>query len=110
MAFFDTREFIRFSADKLAKNNLADTPQLTVDVYCLQPGQQQKPHAHVGQAKFYYVIDGQGSFMLGGQARRLGAGGLAFAAAGEEHGVRNDSTANLVLLVAIAPSPNLTGV
>jgi len=36
----------RFDAAKMQKLNLFETPRFFCDVYCLLPGQGQKPHAH----------------------------------------------------------------
>jgi quercetin dioxygenase-like cupin family protein len=106
MSFLDTRALRRFAADKLQKLNLLETPQMFADVYCLEPGQAQKPHGHAGATKFYFVLEGEGKFRVGAQARTLGPGEMAWAAAGEAHGVENTSAARLVLLVAMAPNPN----
>ena len=38
--------FRRFAADKMQKVNMFETPQMFCDVYCLEPGQAQKAHAH----------------------------------------------------------------
>ena len=108
MPFFDTSDHVAFDEAKLRKHNLFDEAQLTGDVYCLCPGQAQKPHRHDGQAKFYFVISGRGRFTLADESRDLGPGGLACAPEGVEHGVVNPGPENLVLLVAIAPSPNKT--
>lgn len=108
MAFLDTTTRQHFSADKLAKTNLFETPQMFCDVYGLEPGQSQKPHAHAGATKFYYVVEGRGTFTLGAERRELGPGALAWAGPGEAHGVENSSDARLVLLVAMAPNPNVT--
>ena len=59
-----------------------------------------------GAAKFYYVVEGRVPAQVGGEQRTLEPGHLAFARPGEDHGVRNDSDARAVLLVAIAPNPN----
>ena len=106
MTFLDTNDMRRFGSEKLQKLNLFETEQMFCDVYCLEPGQAQKPHGHAGATKFYYVIEGRGRFQLGDEERELGAGGLAWAAPGETHGVLNDSPERLVLLVAMAPNPN----
>lgn len=107
MGFLDTSRQRAFQADKLAKHNLFETAQMFCDVYCLEPGQAQKPHAHAGATKFYFVVEGRGTFTLGDQRRELGPGGLAWSAPGESHGVENASGERLVLLVAMAPNPNL---
>lgn len=106
MGFLDANQAARFSADKLAKTNLFETAQMFCDVYALEPGQAQKPHAHASATKFYFVLEGRGVFQIGAQQRELGAGELAWSAPGEEHGVENRSDQRLLLLVAMAPNPN----
>ena len=71
MGFLDTADFRRFAADKMQKVNLFETPQMFCDVYCLEPGQAQKVHTHAGATKFYYVIEGEGSFKFERTASRL---------------------------------------
>jgi quercetin dioxygenase-like cupin family protein len=105
--FLDTQAARRFAAQKLQKLNLFETAQMFCDVYCLEPGQEQAPHAHPGATKFYYVVEGAGTFRLGDETRALGPGGLAWAGPGESHGVTNASSERLVLLVAMAPNPNV---
>ena len=106
MPFVDSRTARRFAPEKLQKLNLFATPQMFCDVYCLEPGQEQRAHRHAGASKFYYVLEGRGSFAIGGETRELGPGGLAWAGPDEEHGVVNRSDARLVLLVAMAPNPS----
>lgn len=108
MPFVDTTLVRGFAAEKLAKHNLFETPQMFCDVYCLEPGQAQQPHGHPGATKFYFVLEGRARFRTGAEERELGPGGLAFAAAGEEHGVVNHTRERTVLLVAMAPNPNST--
>ena len=107
MSFVDANAVRRFAAEKMQKVNLFETGQMFCDVYCLEPGQQQKPHAHAGATKFYYVLEGSGEIQIGDQTRTLTRGELAYAGPAEVHGVANTSTERLVLLVAMAPNPNL---
>ena len=44
------RDHVTMQADKMAKVLLASTPRVLVDLYCLAPGQAQKPHAHADHA------------------------------------------------------------
>jgi quercetin dioxygenase-like cupin family protein len=106
MPFLDTRSLRAFGADKLAKHNLFETAQMFCDVYCLEPGQAQKVHAHAEATKFYFVLEGAARFTCGESVRSLGVGELAWSPPGEAHGVENDSGARAVLLVAMAPNPN----
>lgn len=102
----DVRDSVSFSTEKLKKNSLFDSPHLFYDTYCLLPGQSQKVHTHVSSDKVYHVLEGTGRFTVGGEERDLGVGHAVIARAGEEHGVRNDTQGNLVLLVTMAPRPD----
>jgi mannose-6-phosphate isomerase-like protein (cupin superfamily) len=96
----------RFSAEKMQKVNLFETERMFADIYCLEPGQEQKRHVHAGADKVYFVLEGTGRFHIGGDERELGPDQIILAPAGEEHDVRNESQARLVLLVFMAPNPN----
>jgi len=96
----------RFSVDKMQKVNLFDTKNMFCDVYCLNPGQQQKVHAHANEDKIYYVLEGTGRFILGEQEKTMIAGEIMLAASGQDHGVVNDSDDKLSVLVFMAPNPN----
>ncbi len=96
----------RFSAEKMQKLNLFETANFFTDIYCLEPGQEQKIHAHQGADKIYVVLEGTGRFHLGGEEADCSENEVVFAPAEVEHGVRNASPARLVLLVTMAPNPN----
>lgn len=96
----------RFSADKMVKVNLFDSPNMFADVYCLEPGQSQKPHSHAGADKLYYVLEGRGVFQVGAEKAEWGPGTLVPAPSGEEHGVENPGPGRLTLLVVMSPNPN----
>ena len=95
----------KYQADKMAKIALASTPRAQLDLYCLEPGQNQKVHAHDGQDKIYVVLEGRGRFALDGEDHVLEVGEVLVAAAGSQHGVVNDSGRRLLLLVFMAPPP-----
>jgi mannose-6-phosphate isomerase-like protein (cupin superfamily) len=95
----------RFSPEKLAKVALFASERFFLDLYCLEPGQAQKTHAHAGSDKVYLVVEGSGTFEIGDQKRRLGAGEGTFAPAGVPHGVTNDSGERLVVLTWMSPPP-----
>lgn len=99
----DIRDQISFSAEKMRKISLVDSPRGMVDLYCARPGQGQRPHVHAGEDKVYYVVEGHAEFQIGGETRLIGAGGMAVAPAGVEHGMTNPGPGSLVVLVTIAP-------
>jgi mannose-6-phosphate isomerase-like protein (cupin superfamily) len=96
----------RFSNEKMQKVNLFETERMFADIYCLEPGQEQKPHSHNGADKVYVVLQGSGRFRIGEQEQDVTIEQAVLAPAGVEHGVRNTSSARLVLLVFMAPNPN----
>ena len=106
MEIKNTQSERRFSSEKMQKVNLFETERMFADIYCLEPGQEQKRHAHAGADKIYFVLEGTGRFHIGGEERDLGADHIVLAPADVEHGVRNESPERLVLLVFMAPNPN----
>ena len=96
----------RFAPEKMQKVNLFETERMFTDIYCLEPGQEQKRHAHSGADKIYFVVEGTGRFQIGDDDRKLGPDQIVLAPADVEHGVRNESQSRLVVLVFMAPNPN----
>jgi mannose-6-phosphate isomerase-like protein (cupin superfamily) len=98
-------DFQQFSSEKMKKNNLFQTERFFCDIYCFEPGQEQKGHVHGNQDKVYLVLEGQGMFQVGSEQQVLGAGQGTLASAGEEHGVKNHTNRRLKVLVFVAPNP-----
>ena len=99
------RERAKFQADKMAKIALAQTPRVLLDLYALEPGQSQKVHTHDDQDKIYVVLEGRGRITVGAEDETLEAGEAIVAPAGTAHGIANDGTARLTVLVVVTPPP-----
>jgi quercetin dioxygenase-like cupin family protein len=95
----------RFSKEKFQKINIFDSPRMFCDIYCFEPGQEQKLHAHDEADKIYCVLEGRGEFTVGAESRELGPGYALLCPPGEEHGVVNAAEERLVVLVFMAPHP-----
>ena len=98
-------DHVALSPDRMTRVALATTERTQLDLYCVAPGQSQRPHTHEGQDKVYFVLEGTGRFWLAGREERLAAGEGLVAAAGVEHGLRNDATVPLLVLVMVTPPP-----
>jgi mannose-6-phosphate isomerase-like protein (cupin superfamily) len=96
----------KFSAEKLAKTPLYESERMACDVYGVEPGQEQKPHTHAACDKIYYVVEGCGTFRVGGEVREVGEKNVVYVPSGVEHSVKNDSPAKLTLLVFLSPHPD----
>lgn len=97
-------DYQQFASDKMKKNNLFQTERLFCDIYCFEPGQEQKGHVHGHQDKIYIVLEGQGMFQVGTEQRVLVVGEGTMAPAGQEHGVKNHTSERLKVLVFVAPN------
>ena len=99
------KDHAKLQPDKMAKIALATTARAQLDLYCVAPGQDQKPHTHGDQDKFYFVLEGRGRFRLGAAEHTLDAGDALVAPAGVEHGLVNDGAVPLLVLVVVTPPP-----
>ena len=101
--FYNWQEHAGSQPEKFYKTTLWRGDQVMVGLNCLGPGQSQSVHAHEGADKFYLVLQGRGSFTVGDEQNDAGEGTLVVAPSGISHGVTNNSTERLSLLVTIAP-------
>ena len=101
----DVRALAGFSHEKMQKVPLFGSEKYFCDLYCLEPGQEQRIHRHAESDKIYYVLEGVGLFHIAGEERLCRDGEAVIAKPNEDHGVRNQSENNLVLLVFMAPRP-----
>ena len=99
-------DYQQFSTEKMKKNNMFQSPRFFCDIYCFEPGQEQKGHIHGEQDKVYLVLEGQGTFQVGAEKQVLDAGQGTMAPAGEEHGVKNHTNQRLKVLVFVSPNPS----
>jgi len=106
MKVISLSEYHLFSPEKMKKNNVFQTERFFLDVYCFEPGQEQKGHIHGDQDKAYLVLEGEGTFQVGSERQILAAGQGTMAPAGTEHGVKNHSSGRLRVLVFVAPNPS----
>ncbi len=74
MKVLNLSDYQQFSSEKMKKNNLFQTPRFFCDIYCFEPGQEQKGHIHGEQDKVYLVLEGQGTFQVGLEKQVLGPG------------------------------------
>jgi quercetin dioxygenase-like cupin family protein len=103
--FFNWRQHVGSNSEKFYKTTLFQGEHTMIGLNCLEPGQTQAAHAHEGADKFYFVLEGSGTFTVGDEERQAEAGTIVAAPAGIQHGVTNSGNERLSLLVAISPPP-----
>ncbi|HLH31364.1 MAG TPA: cupin domain-containing protein [Terriglobia bacterium] len=98
-------DLIRFSDEKMQKLPLFESAKYFCDLYCLKSGQDQRIHSHKDSDKIYFVLQGKGLFHIAGEEKELSSGEAVVARPGQDHGVKNSSAEDLVLLVFMTPRP-----
>jgi quercetin dioxygenase-like cupin family protein len=92
-------------SDKMGKATIYESPRLLVGLNGFEPGQSHALHAHTGMDKMYYVLEGEGVFLLEDRELPMQAGDLLVAPDGVPHGVRNSGQRRLLVLAVLAPPP-----
>lgn len=101
--FLNWRDFEGSRPDKVFKATLWQGEHVMIGLNCLEPQQTQPVHAHEGADKFYFVLNGRGSFIVGDEEQTVEAEMVVIAPAGVPHGVTNTGDDRLALLIAISP-------
>jgi quercetin dioxygenase-like cupin family protein len=96
-----------YSAQKMGKSTIFESPRLLVGLNAFEPGQDHALHAHAGQDKVYHVLEGRGLFLLADHELEMQAGDLLVAPEGVPHGVRNNGSSRLLVLAILAPAPHV---
>lgn len=94
-----------FRADAMTKVDCFRSNRLLVGLNCFEPGQRQSVHTHADADKFYLVLSGKATFVVGKQHIAAGPGDLIVAPAGIPHGVA-DATERTIVLMVMAPPPS----
>ena len=97
--------FAQWRPDKMGKATLFESERLLVGLNAFEPGQTHELHSHQGMDKLYYVLEGDGVFLLDGRQLAMRAGELMVAPEGVPHGIRNTGTSRLLVLAVLAPAP-----
>lgn len=97
--------FATFSPDKMSKSTLAQGEFLFAGLNSFESGQEHAPHAHQGQDKLYFILEGSGIVQVGQETELLSAGDAAFAPSGVIHAIRNPGPQRLVVMAILAPPP-----
>jgi mannose-6-phosphate isomerase-like protein (cupin superfamily) len=95
----------QWRADKMGKATLFESSRMLVGLNAFEPGQSHALHAHAGMDKLYYVIEGEGLFLLADRDLEMRAGDVLVAPEGVPHGVRNTGQERLLVLAVLAPAP-----
>ncbi len=91
---------------------LLATSEQTNDAYVtvhavVPPGHGPPPHVHRHQEESFYVLSGEMTFWLDGQARRAGAGEFVRIPPGRPHCFKNESDSDVTMLFTVVPAARI---
>ena len=98
-------DLARFSPEKMGKVDIARGETLFIGLNCFEAGQEHAAHAHAGQDKLYFVLEGEAEIRVGDQISSASHGAAAFAPAGVVHSIRNTGSGRLIVMAVLAPPP-----
>jgi quercetin dioxygenase-like cupin family protein len=94
-----------FSPGKMTKSTVVQGDLLFAGLNSFEPGQEHALHAHAGQDKLYFILEGSVEVQVGEETGLLSAGDAAFAPSGVVHSIRNPGPGRLVVMAVLAPPP-----
>jgi mannose-6-phosphate isomerase-like protein (cupin superfamily) len=91
-------------AREIASPRNSRARQMSIADIIIPAGVAVKPHYHKVIEEIYYVTGGQGVMIIDGVEQKIGVGDAVVIRPGERHSVRNDSKAELRLIVTCTPA------
>ena len=81
-----------------------DTPRFTCSIIDFAAGRELEPHVHADEDDSFYILEGELTFVLGGEDVIAPAGTFVLVPPGVEHGFRNDGAEPVRILNIHAPA------
>ena len=105
MNIIDLKEKEVFKKEDRGFANLVEERYLQINQVCLEPGQQVPQH-NANSNVILTVIHGEGTFQVGGEVTKMGAGKLLRVPFQSPMSIKNESKERLAFLVIKTPNPN----
>lgn len=93
----DIQQLKKFDDQKRYQETIWSDEQARVSLICMKPGQEIITHTHHG-SHIWTVMEGVGELRSGKETRAISVGQVVVVPAFEDHGIRNASTGNLVIV------------
>lgn len=94
----DVQKLKKFNEGKHHKETIWAEEQGRINLICMKPGQEIITHTHHGN-HIWIVMEGRGEFLSSGKdSQVINAGKIVIVPALVEHGIRNATKENLVIV------------
>ena len=101
----DPQEYAVYAPGRMGKSTIFRSDRIMVGLNAFEPGQEHSLHSHEGMDKVYYVVEGEGLFLLESSEVQMQAGVVLVSPEGVPHGIRNTGSGRLLVFTVLAPSP-----
>ena len=82
----------------------ADTPRFTFGIIEIAPGRVLEEHVHADEDDAFYIIEGEMTFVFGGEEAHAPPGTFVLVPPGATHGFRNDGEVPVRMFNIHAPA------
>jgi mannose-6-phosphate isomerase-like protein (cupin superfamily) len=82
----------------------ADTPRFTFGIIEIAAGRELEAHVHADEDDAFYIVEGEMTFLFGGESVAAPPGTFVLVPPGVEHGFRNDGERPVRMLNLHAPA------
>jgi mannose-6-phosphate isomerase-like protein (cupin superfamily) len=82
----------------------ADTPRFNFGIIEIQPGRELEAHVHADEDDAFYILEGEMTFLFGGEEAAAPPGTFVLVPPGVEHAFRNDGETPVRMLNIHAPA------
>jgi len=103
MEIAEVSDLIEYSAEKRVRKKLFLSNDIVSELVCYEPGQDTVTHQHPRQDEIFYVVDGEGTIVVGDAEIPARAGTSVFVPASAKHSIRADRRARFVILFFKGP-------
>lgn len=93
----DVLKMKKFDDAKRYQETIFTDDHNRISMICMKPGQEIVTHTHHG-SHIWTVIEGEGELLSGSESKKIAVGQIVVVPALEDHGIRNASSANLVIV------------
>lgn len=105
VAAVNVQQLKEFSTGDVLKKTPLDTERLVYTNYFLKPRQVLRFQLHPASDELFYVVEGQGQFVVGPDMTMVESGSAVYGPAGVPHGLVNSGKTDLVLISVQSPRP-----
>jgi mannose-6-phosphate isomerase-like protein (cupin superfamily) len=98
----DVGKLVEFADKRRVRKFLIGSTNIESELVCYEPGQGTREHFHRDQDEIYFIVEGSGVIVVGGERTAVSAGSMLFAPKDTPHSIET-SDERMVMLFFKGP-------